>query len=82
VNELATRIARTLGIARALAAHGRHLDLAGIEDGIGILCAQTLDLPNADARCMVPVLREVLSQIDSLSAMLHQEAPLRERVPG
>jgi hypothetical protein len=82
VNELATRVSRTLGVARALAEHGRTLDLAGIEDGIGVLCAQTLDLPNKDARCMLPVLREVLAQLDSLSATLQQEAPLREQAPG
>ena len=82
VEELAVRVSRTLGVAHALAKRGRQLDLAGIEDGIGILCAQTLDLPNADARCMLPVLREVLSQLDSLSATLQREAPRRDRAQG
>lgn len=82
VNELATRISRTLGVARALAENGRRLDLAGIEDGIGVLCAQTLDLPTQDGRCMLPVLREVLAQLESLSAVLQREAPFRERAQG
>ena len=82
VNELAERVARTLGVARALAERGRRLDLAGIEDGIGILCAQTLDLPTLEARCMLPVLREVLAQLDTLSATLQREAPLREKAQG
>jgi hypothetical protein len=75
VAELAARINRTLGVARALAKSGRALDLTGIEDGVGVLCAQTLDLPTGDAREMVPVLREVLAQVDLLSVALRQEAP-------
>jgi len=82
VNELALRVTRTLGVARALAERGRRLDLAGIEDGIGILCAQTLDLPTQDARCMLPVLREVLAQLNALSAAIQREAPFRERAQG
>ncbi len=82
VNDLATRVSRTLGVARALAERGRRLDLAGIEDGIGVLCAQTLDLPTPEARCMLPVLREVLAQLDTLSATLQREAPLREQAQG
>jgi len=82
VNELATRVSRSLGVARALAERGRRLDLAGIEDGIGVLCAQTLDLPTRDGRCMLPVLREVLAQLDSLSAVLQREAPSGERAQG
>ena len=72
VADLAARVSRTLGVARALAENGRELDLSGIEDGVGILCAQTLDLPSADARCMLPVLCEVLAQVDSLSAALRK----------
>jgi hypothetical protein len=82
VNELAARVLRTLGVARALADRGRRLDLAGIEDGIGVLCAQTLDLPTADGRCMLPVLREVLAHLDSLAAALQREAPAREEAQG
>ncbi len=82
VDELATRVVRTLGVARALAERGRRLDLAGIEDGIGVLCAQTLDLPTPDARCMLPVLRAVLAQLECLSAALQREAPLREKPQG
>ncbi len=82
MNDLAARVSRTLGVARALAERGRRLDLAGIEDGIGVLCAQTLDLPPPEARCMLPVLREVLAQLDHLSAALQREAPLREKAQG
>ncbi len=82
MNDLAMRVSRTLGVARALAERGRRLDLAGIEDGIGVLCAQTLDMPAKDGRCMLPVLREVLAQLESLSAALQREAPFRGRAQG
>jgi hypothetical protein len=77
VVELGSRLARTLGVARALAESGRDLDLRGIVDGVGRLCAQTLDLPPADARGMVVMLREVLAQVDALTEIL-----ARGRLPG
>ena len=82
VNELAARVSRTLGVAQALAENGRRLDLTGFEDGVGILCAQTLDLPTPDARGMLPVLCEVLAKLDRLHAALQREAPLRGSAEG
>jgi hypothetical protein len=74
VADMGSRISRTLGIARALAESGRELDLRGIEDGVGRLCAQTLDLPSAEAHGMVFMLREILTQVDALTAILAREA--------
>jgi hypothetical protein len=74
VAELASRLLRTLGVARALAESGRELDLRGIEDGVGQLCAQTLDLPTPEARCMVVRLREVLGQVDTLTEIFSRTA--------
>ena len=51
---------------------GRHLDMTGIDDGVGILCAQTLDLAPEDASAMVPVLQTVLAQLELLAAALHR----------
>jgi hypothetical protein len=70
VAELGSRLSRTLGIARALAESGRQLDLRGIEDGVGLLCAQTLDLSNSEAHGMVFMLREILAQVDTLTEIL------------
>jgi hypothetical protein len=77
VAELGSRLSRTLGVARALAESGRQLDLRGIEDGVGQLCAQTLDLPPQDAHGMVFMLREILAQVDALLEIL-----ARGRLPG
>jgi hypothetical protein len=70
VADLAERLARTLGIARALAQGGRRLDLAGFEDGVGLLCAQTLDLPPAEGRALLPLLTNVLVHVEILTAVL------------
>lgn len=70
VTDLGSRLSRTLGIARALAESGRQLDLRGIEDGVGQLCAQTLDLPPAESQGMVFMLREILGQVDTLTEIL------------
>jgi len=67
VADLAARLLRTLGVARALAESGRQLDLRGIEDGVGQLCAQTLDLPAMQAHGMALRLREILIQVDALT---------------
>jgi len=66
----AGRLGRTLAVARALVISRRAIDLEGVQDGVGMLCAQTLDLPLAEARLMLPVLRELLAQVDTLSAVL------------
>jgi hypothetical protein len=63
---LAERLSRTLAVARALSIAGRHVDLTGIEDGVGLLCAKTLDLSRTDAKGLLPALYEVLAQLDSL----------------
>jgi hypothetical protein len=73
VADLGSRISRTLGVARALAESGRMLDLRGIEDGVGRLCAQTLDLPADEAHSMVFMLREILTQVDALTEILARE---------
>jgi hypothetical protein len=70
VTDLAERMLRTLGVARALAQNGRRLDLTGFDDGIGRLCAQTLDLPSQEGRALVPLLTDVLGQVELLCCVL------------
>ena len=74
LTELATRLSRTIALARGLIQGGRHLDVTGIDDGVGVLCAQTLDLPPEDAGAMVPVLRGVLTQVNLLTTALQRPA--------
>jgi hypothetical protein len=61
-------------VARALADNGRQLDLSGMEDGVGALCAQTMDMAPGEAHCMLPILRDLLTQVDQLTASLTRPA--------
>ena len=69
---LASRLSRTIGIARALAQNGRTVDLTGLDDGVGMLCAQALDLPTPEGRALLPLLADVLQQVNTLTAALHE----------
>jgi hypothetical protein len=78
---LAERLTRTISVARALIAAGRTVDLSGLEDGIGLLCAKTLDLQMHESRHMLPALLELMAQIDGFSLKLadpsHAHPPSR-----
>ena len=58
----------TLQVARALAQSRRSIDLAGLDQEIGRLCAAALDLPAAQGRAMRPLLVDVLAELDALAA--------------
>lgn len=64
---LAAGIAGALRMARALAASGRRIDVAGLEDPVGLLCAKSLDLPPSQGRQMRIVLVTLLQEVDALS---------------
>jgi hypothetical protein len=65
-------VTQTLGIACGLIEAGRYVDLAGLEDQVGLLCAKALDLPPAEGRTMRAELVAVMARLDALSvALLH-----------
>ena len=72
---LAEQVRRTVAIARALAASGRPVDLAGLDQVVGLLCAKTLDLLPDAGRLVRPALAAILAEVDQLGAMLRADAP-------
>ena len=48
--------------------------MSGIQDGIGLLCAKTLDLSHRQGKQMLPALLELTAQIDSMSQALRRPA--------
>jgi hypothetical protein len=58
----------TLRMARALAQSHRDIELAGLDQEIGRLCAASLDLPTEQGRAMRPLLIDVLAELDALAA--------------
>lgn len=63
-------VMQTLGVARGLVEAGRHVDLAGLEDQVGLLCAKALDLPPEDGRAVRADLFALLARVDALSVAL------------
>jgi thymidine phosphorylase len=73
---LAERLTRTISVARALVGAGRLVDLSGLEDGVGLLCAKTLDMDVADSRDMLAAMIELRAQIDSLTQKINEQRNL------
>ena len=67
---MAAGLLRTVRIAAALVAAGRAVDLDGIDDLIGRLCARVLDLPPEQGLLLADDLRRLLSEADTLHARL------------
>jgi hypothetical protein len=63
---------QTLGVARGLVDAGRSIDLAGLEHGIGLLCAKALDLPPEQGRAIRGELIALRARIESLTAALER----------
>lgn len=73
VRGMAESLGRTVCIARALLQHGRTLDLAGLDRGVGLLCAKALDLPLEAGRQFRPHLEALLNEADRLTAALRAQ---------
>ncbi len=67
-------LARTICIARILVQNGRTIDLAGLDRGVGLLCAKALDLPSEYGRSVRPHLIALLGEADSLTEALQSQA--------
>ena len=71
---MADGLARMICIARILVENGRTIDLAGLDRGIGLLCAKALDLPVDAGRLVRPSLLAVLGEADRLHEALQSQA--------
>jgi hypothetical protein len=68
-------VTQTLSVARGLVEAGRYVDLAGLQDEVGLLCAKALDLPPAEGRAIRGDLAALLARVEALSgALLHARA--------
>ena len=67
VRALAEALTQTIGVARALAESGRAIDLIGLDREVGLLCAQSLDLPPDTGRRVRPQLIALSSAMEALS---------------
>ena len=70
--DFADGVTQTLGVARGPVEVGPAGDLAGLEDQVGLLCANALDLPPAEGRIMLAELVTTLARVEVLSVALLQ----------
>ena len=75
VRLLAAQLVATLSTARVLIECGRGVDLSGAQDGVGQLCARTLDLPPAAGLELRALLLAVQDEVDLITAALNRHAP-------
>ncbi len=56
----------TLRVARALVEARRSVDLAGLQNAVGRMCAAVLDLPPQQGHALRPQIAAVLAELDAL----------------
>ena len=66
-------LARTICIARVLVENGRTVDMAGLDRGVGLLCAKALDLPIEAGRELRPHLAALLTAVGQLTEALQTQ---------
>ena len=72
---VAEDLRRSLRLARALAGQNRPVDLAGMQDSIGLLCAKALDLSPAEGRTLRIALVALRMELDQLSTVMRSTMP-------
>ena len=65
---------QSLRLARALAGQNRPVELDGMQDGIGLVCAKALDLAPSDGRVLRIALIALREELDQLSTTLRRAA--------
>lgn len=75
VTALADGVGGVVALAAGLATSGRRVDLTGLDDSVGLLCAKALDLPPSEAQAARVALLGLLKRIDLLSLELRAAGP-------
>jgi hypothetical protein len=72
---LCDAVTRTVRIAHALIESGQPVDLTGLDRGVGLLCAKSLDLPPSMGRALRPRLVAVLQTLDEMTLAMGRDNP-------
>lgn len=73
--QAAEGVARMLRLARGMVQAGRRVELDGLDQMVGRLCARCLDLPPEEGRALRPLLAALLVEIDALNASFTRPQP-------
>jgi hypothetical protein len=75
VRALAEELTKLVDVASALVNSDRAVDLTGLDDEVGLLCAKTLDLSPDDGRRMRPRMIALFGSVEGLSRALTAHGP-------
>ena len=64
-----------LRVAQALVREGRQVELSGLEEQVGRLCAAVLDLPSKPGRSLRDDLIALLAEVEALAVVLRERPP-------
>lgn len=68
--DLIAQTARMVAVTQALVSSQRQIDIQGLQDQVGLLCAKALDLPPSRTGFVKLELRRLASALDALTASL------------
>ena len=71
---LVEQTARMIAVARALVVSQRHVDVQGLHEHVGLLCAKALDLPASQTGFLKLELKRLLSGLDALNTSMRETA--------
>ncbi len=72
---MAEGLLHSLRLARALAGQDRPVELDGMQDSVGLLCAKALDLKPDEGRTLRVALVALRDEVDQLSTTLRGSVP-------
>jgi hypothetical protein len=75
VRALAEELTGVVVVAKTLIESGRQIDLTGLNEQVGLLCAASLDLPPDEGRRIRPRLIALSGSLKTLSLALQKAAP-------
>jgi hypothetical protein len=75
VRTLAEDLTKVVLVAKSLVEAGHRIDLTGLTDQVGLLCATSLDLPTEEGRSIRPKLIALSGTFEALVRALQKAAP-------
>lgn len=71
---LSEQTGRMIAVAHALVVSQRHVDIQGLQDHLGLLCAKALDLPASKTGFLKLELKRLASGLDALNDSMRENA--------
>ena len=72
--EFSAQIARMVAVTQALVTNQRHVDIQGLHDHVGLLCAKAMDLPPSKTGFLKLELKRLACSLAKLSESLRANA--------